>query len=696
MVTPQNGLPRTAPSLFHHHVSWYILVALVFVGGIVVLAGLGLRPQPQASVNPNPAAHSSIVTAASPIPIDQLVTEWSKAILEIIGDGEIDGATVASGKIAYYERGQKVIVVDGKEYGPYYQLNGMKTLDGKLAFVAIKRVYPPGESPSSYTPSKVRDEWVLVYDGKEYSAGTGTISSFEAFEGRPVFGVQDTANKRGIVYHGTAVLTDDLDATRQIRVQIIGGKVLIVGHRGASVETVREESGRSTGIISGGTDVFLYDGRDYYETYPNSYLGAIDADGKLAIQVGRGNNYNDVIIVYDGREYQPTDPTLPKSVRRSSDSNLSQYSVLQHRVIHGKDSVLAEKDRKLFVLYDGQEIGRGLITSDLQLIEDFHDYKVNRQLFYPVLKGVRSSRGYHAISNLTELGDAIIYLGERDGVRYVVYNNVELTPARDFGVEGGELTLLVEHSGKQYIVRRGRAYEMPPGYEVQGVFLGDNRMAVDTKPPMYWRSLLMTPFEKTLDPQTSWQLPSWGSPQESKEVGVIYSDQKVENPAANITTDVATGNIGAAGGSVIGKSGVRLDIPAGVLEREVPFTIALQDYTQLSEWLPAMNELELCSVFMIDTMGLDEEDFFGLIPAAQATTWAPLEIPLNLKVPLQNPSCRGNGVFTELTNFDGRMVAQFLDTATLQDGFAHITPPAAQQTTIPVLSGFYAIYMQKE
>lgn len=161
-----------------------------------------------------------------------------------------------------------------------------------------------------------------------------------------------------------------------------------------------------------------------------------------------------------------------------------------------------------------------------------------------------------------------------------------------------------------------------------------------------------------------------------------------------LPTDEASVVIGPTGGTVVGKSGLRMVIPPNALGAEIPIKLALVPFDQTATEPLVDTDLQLLAVLSIDLLsgvrgGSDWINF--LVPPAYATSYATYNIPLDIRMPIA-PGYRGPVLLAEIANYDGIMSAVAIDEGQAENGYAIFEPPTTLGYTVPLLTNTFAVY----
>ena len=182
----------------------------------------------------------------------------------------------------------------------------------------------------------------------------------------------------------------------------------------------------------------------------------------------------------------------------------------------------------------------------------------------------------------------------------------------------------------------------------------------------------------------------------SQTVG-ISPTQTVQPTLGSLPSDEVAATIGPTGGEIIGKSGLKMQIPAGVLGSEIPIKITLLSVDPQLTRLEPDTDLKLLALLSVDMLGEYRgegwgQDFINLIiRPTHATSYATYDIPLDLKVPIAT-GYSGQVLLVEIANWDGVMSAVAVDDTLAKDGYAHFKPPAYQKNTVTILTNIFGIY----
>ncbi|MDD5110429.1 MAG: HEAT repeat domain-containing protein, partial [Patescibacteria group bacterium] len=160
-----------------------------------------------------------------------------------------------------------------------------------------------------------------------------------------------------------------------------------------------------------------------------------------------------------------------------------------------------------------------------------------------------------------------------------------------------------------------------------------------------------------------------------------------------LPTDQASATVGPNGGEISGKTGLKMVIPPGTLEYDLPIKISLLSVDQQMAGALVDTDLTPVAVLSVDMFsgGRGGGGLLNFLVSPAYASYASYEIPLDIKMPIAS-GYSGPVMLAEIANYDGIMSAVAIDGAVAQDGFVHFEPPTYQGTLHQILNSMFAVY----
>lgn len=417
---------------------------------------------------------------------EDLIEEEPKGWIEL-GPYEMVGNPVEiAGKIAFVSENDcnRFIVYNGKGGTHYDKIEGLQNINGKIAFNAMKNgkwmfVYDWNESGMLYDRienaveiggkiaylANKNGKNIIIYDGKEIGTQYDRISSYNPLDIGGKLTYMAEKNGTTIIVHGGKEIGTQYDS---VWYPIdIGGNLTYKARKDRNwsiVSNFKEMDAKYQDIyfmmeIGGNLAFFAKNGSNYVavndgneEIISSNAVGLMDIGGKIAyLAPGPMNKQS---VVHDGNRGNPYD----------SISHLAD--------INGKPAYWVRNNYKLFIVYDGRELGAQYDNAEQTFthINGTIAYTAFKDGAWFVVYGDKEmGKQYDYAGSPSNVSGRLAYIARKNNSAFFVYDGEEIgagnnyDDVKDLIEVNGKKAYMAAKNGKWFIVmEKYRGLEIEP------------------------------------------------------------------------------------------------------------------------------------------------------------------------------------------------------------------------------------------